>query len=113
RCLQCDLRLSMSSVTVPPEKYRLLIAGEVARIPDTEGVFQLLDEAHNILVIKGTMTLRQTLEEQLAKGTEARFFEFKEDKMYSKRESELLQQYLQKYGKMPISGGADELDDLF
>jgi hypothetical protein len=32
--------------------------------------------------------------------------------MYTKRESELLQQYLQQYGEMP-GGGMDELDDLF
>ena len=31
--------------------------------------------------------------------------------MFSKRESELVQQHLQKYGEMP-SGGEDE-DDLF
>jgi hypothetical protein len=30
-----------------------------------------------------------------------------QDKMYTKRETELLQQYMQKYGKMP--GGGDEL----
>jgi hypothetical protein len=33
-----------------------------------------------------------------------------EDKMYSKREIELIQQYLQKYGKM--RGGGEE-DNLF
>jgi hypothetical protein len=34
--------------------------------------------------------------------------------MYSKRESELLQQYLQIHGKMPGgAGGGDDLDDLF
>jgi formate dehydrogenase beta subunit len=32
--------------------------------------------------------------------------------MYTQRESELIQQYLQRYGKMP-GGGADDLDDLF
>ena len=32
--------------------------------------------------------------------------------MYIKRESELLQQHLQKYGKLPDAGGED-LDDLF
>ena len=31
--------------------------------------------------------------------------------MYSKRESELLQRYLQQHGEMPTGG--DELDDLF
>ncbi len=31
--------------------------------------------------------------------------------MYTKRETELLQQYMQKHGKMP--GGGDESDELF
>ena len=38
-------------------------------------------------------------------------FEFEEDKMYSKRESELIQKYLQEHGEMP--GAADDLDDLY
>jgi len=35
--------------------------------------------------------------------------------MYSKRESELMQVYLQKHGAMPPGdgGGDDDLDDLF
>jgi hypothetical protein len=32
--------------------------------------------------------------------------------MYSQRESELLQKYLQEHGEMP-GGGGDDLDDLF
>lgn len=45
------------------------------------------------------------------------FFECHEDKMYSKAESELVQAYLQRHGKMPpgdgAEGGGDDLDDLF
>jgi hypothetical protein len=34
--------------------------------------------------------------------------------MYTKRESELIQQFLQQFGKMPAGDGeGDELDDLF
>ena len=44
--------------------------------------------------------------------SKAKFFKFEEDQMYSQRENELLQQYMQKHGKMP-GGGDDELDDLF
>jgi hypothetical protein len=32
--------------------------------------------------------------------------------MYTKRESELIQQHLQQYGELP-GGGDDDLDDLF
>jgi len=42
----------------------------------------------------------------------AALFEFEEDKMFSRRESELIQKYLQAHGKMP-GGGVDGLDDLF
>ncbi len=42
----------------------------------------------------------------------AAWFEFEEDKMYSKRESELIQQYVQEHGEMP-GGGDSDLDDLF
>lgn len=39
-------------------------------------------------------------------------FEFEEDKLFSQRESELIQKYLQEHGEMP-GGGADDLDDLY
>jgi len=42
----------------------------------------------------------------------AQYFEFEEEKMFSQRESELLQKYLQEHGEMP-GGGGDDLDDLF
>ena len=51
------------------------------------------------------MNLRKELEDQLARNEKARFFEFEEDKMYTKRETELLQMY-------GLVGGG-ELDDLF
>jgi hypothetical protein len=33
--------------------------------------------------------------------------------MYSKRESELIQEYLKRHGSMPPGEGDDDLDDLF
>ncbi len=42
----------------------------------------------------------------------AAFFEFEENKMFSRLESELIQRYLQQHGGMP-GGGSDDLDDLF
>jgi hypothetical protein len=33
--------------------------------------------------------------------------------MYSKRESELIQEYLRKHGRMPPGEGEDDLEDLF
>jgi len=72
----------------------------------------LLDEEKKVFAIKGVMNLRQDLEEQLETNEKARYFLYEEDEMYTKRESELLQQYLQQYGELP-GGGMDELDDLF
>ena len=52
--------------------------------------------------------------EKLVTGTEAGFFLWEEDRMYTKRESELIQQHLQKYGELPGSGlDGDDLDELF
>jgi len=112
RCLQCDLRLGMTPVTRPPEKWLEFNEATVGEVPEIEGVYQLLDEARNVLSIKGVVNLREALGEQLESNQKARYFVFEEDRMYTQRESELIQQYLQKYGKLP-EGGEDELDDLF
>jgi NADPH-dependent glutamate synthase beta subunit-like oxidoreductase len=109
RCLQCDLRLHMGCNPSPPEKWLAFNKENINEVPEEEGVFQLLDEEHNVLSIKGTANLRESLLEQLQENEKAAWFEFEEDKMYSQRESELIQQYLQKHGEMP--GGGD--DDLF
>jgi hypothetical protein len=39
----------------------------------------------------------------------AAWFDFEEDKMYSSRESELIQQYLQEHGRMPAGSGDEGL----
>ncbi|UCE38677.1 MAG: (2Fe-2S)-binding protein [Thermoplasmata archaeon] len=110
RCLHCNLRLFLSEISLPPEEWILLTAENVENVPDCEGVYILLDDEKNTLKIKGTMNLRNDITAEL--DSKAKFFKFEEDRMYSQRESELLQQHLQKYGEMP-GGGEDELDDLF
>jgi NADPH-dependent glutamate synthase beta subunit-like oxidoreductase len=112
RCLQCDLRLHMNCNPSPPEKSVAFNEEEISEVPDAEGVYQLLDDEHNVLSIKGTANLRESLLEELEENEKAAWFEFEEDKMYSKRESELIQQYLQTHGEMP-GGGDSNLDDLF
>ena len=58
--------------------------------------------------------MRQDLKECLENPGEAVWFIWEEDPMYTKRESELIQRHLQKYGELPASGGGeDDLDDLF
>jgi NADPH-dependent glutamate synthase beta subunit-like oxidoreductase len=112
RCLQCDLRLSFRSVPLPPEPWQDFKAENIQTVPETEGVIQLLDETKQVLLIKGSANMRSELQNQLGSNEKAKFFIFEEDPMYTKRESELLQQHLQQHGSMP-SGGDEEMDDLF
>jgi NADPH-dependent glutamate synthase beta subunit-like oxidoreductase len=114
RCLACDLRLRIEAITLPPRKESALefAAAAIAGAPETEGVYQLLDGDRQVLAIKGVMNLRAALMEALEGNQKARFFVYEEDAMYTRRESELIQQYLQEHGALP-GGGADELDDLF
>ncbi len=81
-------------------------------MPEGEGVFQLYDDGKRVIFIKGTGALRQSLLEALEDYETASWFDFEEDKMYSQRESELIQRYLQEHGEMPGLGASD-LDDLF
>ncbi|MFH1083721.1 MAG: FAD-dependent oxidoreductase [Pseudomonadota bacterium] len=112
RCLQCDLRLYLGRNPSPPEKMVTFNEETIAQVPEAEGVYHLYDEDKNVLAIKGTPDLRKSLLEDLEDGSSAVWFDFEEDKMYSQRESELIQQYLQKHGEMP-GGGDSDLDDLF
>ena len=57
------------------------------------------------------MNLRSEIEEQLELNENARYFMYDEEPMYTKRESELLQQFIAEHGEMPE--GNRELDDLF
>jgi hypothetical protein len=112
RCLQCDLRLAIGCNPRPPVHLLPLDAATASAAPAAEGVYQLLDGERNIISIKGTDNLRRSLLAALEENLTARYFEIEEDKMFSKRESELIQKYLQAHGRMP-GGGEDELDDLF
>jgi hypothetical protein len=94
----------------PPKRWRAFNEDNVQRVPEAEGVFQLSDGNHQVLWIKGTANLRQELLRALRDQETAAWFDFEEDKMYSSRESELIQQYLQEHGRMP-AGSRDE--DLF
>ena len=111
RCLKCDLRLTINCPPSPPEMWLEFSEANVAKVPETDGVFQLFNEKKEVIKIAGTATMRSDLAGQLKSNKAARFFVFEEDKMYTKRETELLQQYMQKHGRMP--GDGDELDELF
>jgi len=112
RCLRCDYRLHILAPVMPPEKWLPFSSEAVETVPELAGVYQLLDADKAILAIKGVINMRQALEGDLESNDQPCFFIFEEDEMYTKRESELLQQYLQQHGELP-GGGAGELDDLF
>ncbi len=110
RCLNCQLRLQLQEVPKPSDKWILFHAEALAQVPEAEGVFQLLDADKEIMSIVGTANLREALLEQLS-NEKAYYFGYEEDRMYTQRESQLIQQFLQEHGRLP--GGNDELDDLF
>ncbi len=112
RCLQCDLRLRISAPFLPPSPWFELSEEAVAGIPAVEGVYQLLGEDRVATKIAGATDLAGALREELAAESPAPFFVWESDPMYTKRESELIQQFLAEHGRMP-SGGEDDLDDLF
>ncbi|MGD2216077.1 MAG: FAD-dependent oxidoreductase [Gemmatimonadales bacterium] len=113
RCLRCDLRLAIPAPLAPPESWLELSSENVARVPASGGVYQLLDAERIVYAIKGVNDLRAALSEIAATSTKARFFLFDEDPLFSKRESELIQEYLREHGCMPPGEGEDDLDDLF
>jgi len=112
RCLQCDLRLFMGCNPSPPGKLSAFNMENIRGVPEAEGVYRLYDTDLNCISIKGTPDMRQDLLEKLEDGLSAFWFDFEEDKMYSKRESKRIQHYLQEHGEMPGGGGSD-LDDLY
>ncbi len=112
RCLKCNLAAKIGDAVLPPESWLEFDPAAVASVTDEAGVFQLLDADKNVLMIKGVENLHQALAEQLGRVDAARYFVFEAAAMYTSRESQMIQAYLQQYGKMP-GGGSDELDDLY
>ena len=111
RCLRCDLRLKLSRVPFPPQRTVKPLTDEgIIEVPDRPGVYQLLDQEQNVIQIKGVSDLRVALKEQLSSNS-TRYFSYELADFYTQRESELLQEFLQKHGRLPK--GNDELEDLF
>jgi NADPH-dependent glutamate synthase beta subunit-like oxidoreductase len=112
RCFQCDLCLYLSKVPEPPVDMLPFNFEKIELVPDRAGVFTLYDKDKKVVEIKGSANMNQMLKDILRYNDKFKYFKFEENPMYSKRESELLQQYIHQHGKMP-SGGGDELDELF
>ncbi len=105
RCLRCELRLQISPVPLPPEKWLEFNPQTVSTVPETEGVYQLLDGQKAVIYIAGTPNLRQSLEEHLSNTepylSQTGYFWYEENNLYTMKESELIQQFLQQHGRMP------------
>jgi formate dehydrogenase (NADP+) beta subunit len=112
RCFKCNLAPKISDALLPPESWLAFTAQVISGVSRESGVFQLLDADKNVLMIKGVENLNQGLTDQLGRINEAMAFIFEQAAMYTSRESQMIQAYLQTHGKMP-GGGSDELDDLF
>ena len=110
RCLKCNLAAQTAHMALPPESWLDFSEAAIGAVTENAGVFQLLDADKNVLAIHGVENLRAGLADQQSKNTAATFFVFEEAALYTSRESQLIQAYLQQYGKMP---GGGEMDDLF
>ena len=104
-------KLKILPPLLPPEKWLRLTEQNVVTVPDKEGVYQLLDKHEKVIYIKGTMNLLLELKEQRETNEKADYFIYEKEPMYTRRESELIQQFLQQYGELPSQNLG--LEDLF
>jgi len=111
RCLECDLRFQIKPPFLPPESYLLLTEENIHDISEAEGVYLLYDEHKKLYQITGVENIRQALMEEYRKEGALRYFSYKEEPMFTSKESQLIQQYVKKHGDLPP--GNKEMDDLF
>ncbi|HEY48968.1 MAG TPA: FAD-dependent oxidoreductase [Dehalococcoidia bacterium] len=111
RCLRCDLRFQLSAVMLPPSEWLGFTPDNVEAAPETDGVFRLFDEQKEVIYIGSGTSIREGLQEILDSGDEwvekARYLHYEETMMYTMRESELIQQFMQEHGRLPE--GNDQL----
>jgi len=112
RCLKCHHRFLIKQVVSPPEPWLPFDAENIAVVPSQAGVYKLLDSEKKLVYVCGTMDIKQALEDELDEKDDIAFFDFEEDEMFTQRESELIQQFMQVHGCMP-KYNEDLDDDLF
>ncbi len=111
RCLECDLRFKIKPPFLPPEPYSLLTEENIQSISEIEGVYLIYDEHKELLQITGVENIRQALMEEYRKQGTPRYFSYKQDPMFTSKESQLIQQFVKEHGELPP--GNKEIDDLF
>lgn len=107
--LPLEFRESLEEVGLPEDRFAL--TGEsVAGVPDQAGVYRLYDDEGTVVEINGVPDLAAELETEL-ETADAEEFDFELAESYTQRETELVEQFVNKHGHMPGAGGA--MDDLF
>jgi ferredoxin len=104
-------KLNLSSVPLPPVTHYKLTEENIDRVPEANGVCQLMNEKGEVICIQGTDNMRKNLHESLRSVIKAHFFSYEEHAMYTMRENELVEKFLKKYGTLPEVN--DEIDDLY
>lgn len=103
--------LKLAPVILPPEDDLALTEENIKKVPEVSGVYQLFDEKQEIIYIRGADNIRKDLHEKYKSVEKARFFRFEEHGMYTMRENELLERFLNKNGKLPEVN--NEISDLY
>jgi excinuclease UvrABC nuclease subunit len=90
---------------LPPSDWLEFNSATVEAAPEKDGAFRLFDENKEVIYIGSNAGIRQGLQEILDSGDEwvqkAKYLHYEETLMYTMRESELIQQFLQEYGRLP------------
>lgn len=104
-------KLNLTPMPLPPRATFPFNPETIKTVPNVPGIYRLWDREGMLFLIEGTPSLRQSLEEKLAKETGITECNFEEVQMYTQRVNELLAAYLQEHGKLPKGNDLD--DDLF
>jgi len=111
RCLKCHARLQISQAPEPPSDWLEFNEDNIEAAPDSDGVFRLFDDNKEVVYIGSGSSIQDELkyldpdDEWMQK---VRYLHYEETLMYTMRESELIQQFLQEHGRMPEGN-----EDLF
>jgi excinuclease UvrABC nuclease subunit len=97
--------LQISPALLPPDEWLGFTAENVEAAPETNGVYRLFDEKKEVIFIGSSPSIREGLQEIFDSGDEwveeARYLHYEETLMYTMRESELIQQFLEEHGRLP------------
>jgi NADPH-dependent glutamate synthase beta subunit-like oxidoreductase len=105
RCLRCDLRFQMARAVLPPDDWLEFTEDNIAAAPESDGVFRLFDENKDVIYIGSGRNIQEelrNLDPDIDDWVEkARYLHYEETMMYTMRESELMQQFLEEHGRLP------------